>query len=138
MELNVSVSFFAQGGIHPYFDLALVDNEIPDITDSQDSEYKKALSRLQRTSLDFIEDNQGAIKPRKGSLAEKVEGPDAILGWLNQVALTLPLPSLRTACADERFEPILLSDISDTAASTVCRDRMRTPGYSVDLSMVLL
>jgi chromosome segregation protein len=51
----------------------------------QDREYESALVRLERTSLDFIEDKRGGVRSRKGSLAEKVEGPDAVIGWLNAV-----------------------------------------------------
>ncbi len=50
-----------------------------------DSDYDRALKDLDQTSLDLIEDRRGDVKVRKGSLAEKVQAPDAVIGWLNQV-----------------------------------------------------
>jgi chromosome segregation protein len=49
------------------------------------SDYAGALNQLDQTSLDFVENQKGGVKPRKGSLAGKVEAPDAVLGWLNAV-----------------------------------------------------
>jgi chromosome segregation protein len=47
--------------------------------------YARALEALEQTSLDFIEDSRGGIKPRKGSLAEHTQAPDAVIGWLNGI-----------------------------------------------------
>jgi chromosome segregation protein len=44
-----------------------------------------ALAALEGVSLDFVDDVRGRIKPVKGSLAEKVEAPDAVNGWLNRI-----------------------------------------------------
>jgi chromosome segregation protein len=50
-----------------------------------DSGYDRALKDLDQTSLDFIEDRRGDVKARKGSLAEKVQAPDAVISWLNPI-----------------------------------------------------
>jgi len=52
----------------------------------KDSDYDHALADIDQTSLDFIEDHRGGVKARKGSLAEKVAAPDAVIAWLNQVS----------------------------------------------------
>jgi chromosome segregation protein len=49
------------------------------------SDYATALGALDKTSLDFVEDYSGGVKARKGSLAEQVEAPDAVMGWLNGI-----------------------------------------------------
>jgi chromosome segregation protein len=49
------------------------------------SDHGTALQDLDQTSMDIVEDRRGGIKPRPGSLAEKVDAPDAILDWLNTV-----------------------------------------------------
>jgi chromosome segregation protein len=49
------------------------------------SDYAAALGALDKTSLDFVEDYSGGVKARKGSLAEQVEAPDAVMGWLNGI-----------------------------------------------------
>ena len=54
----------------------------------KDSDYDSALKELEQTSLDLIEDHRGGVKARKGSLAEKVEAPDAVITWLNLVSTT--------------------------------------------------
>ena len=54
----------------------------------KDSNYDRALQDLDQASLDFIEDHRGGVKARKGSLAEKVKAPDAVIAWLNQVSTT--------------------------------------------------
>jgi len=54
----------------------------------KDSDYDRALTELEQTSLDLIEDHRGGVKARKGSLAGKVEAPDAVIAWLNQVSTT--------------------------------------------------
>ena len=54
----------------------------------KDSNYDRALGDLDQASLDFIEDHRGGVKARKGSLAEKVKAPDAVIAWLNQVSTT--------------------------------------------------
>ena len=54
----------------------------------KESKYDHALGGLDQTSLDFIEDHRGGVKARKGSLAEKVKAPDAVIGWLNQVSVS--------------------------------------------------
>jgi chromosome segregation protein len=51
----------------------------------KDSDYDRALTELDQASLDFIDDHRGGVKARKGSLAEKVKAPDAVIAWLNQV-----------------------------------------------------
>jgi len=53
----------------------------------KDSRYDRALGALENTSLDLIENQSGGVKPRKGSLAEKVEAPDAVIGWLNGIGI---------------------------------------------------
>jgi len=60
---------------------------------SRESNYGKALASLEQASLDLIEDKRGGLKPRAGSLATKVEAPDAVIDWLNrvEVAETLAL-----------------------------------------------
>jgi len=49
--------------------------------------FGEALSGLEHTSLDFIENSRTGVKVRSGSLAGKVEAPDSVLGWLNQVMI---------------------------------------------------
>jgi chromosome segregation protein len=49
------------------------------------SDFSGALGSLDHASLDFIEDSNGGVKPVKGSLAEKVKAPDAVMRWLNEV-----------------------------------------------------
>lgn len=56
-----------------------------------DSRYDRALGGLENTSLDLIENRSGGVKPRKGSLAEKVEAPDAVIGWLNGIGIARSL-----------------------------------------------
>ena len=48
-------------------------------------DYGEALGRLEQTSIDLVEDQRGNVTARAGSLAEKVQGPDAILRWLNGI-----------------------------------------------------
>jgi len=45
----------------------------------------EALARLDTVTLSLIEGGTGTVKARKGSLAAKVKGPDAVLHWLNAV-----------------------------------------------------
>ena len=49
------------------------------------TDHATALPELEGISLDFIEDSRGKLTPRKGSLAAYVEGPDAVISWLNHV-----------------------------------------------------
>jgi chromosome segregation protein len=51
----------------------------------KNSGYAGALDGLDETSLDFIENYSGDVKTRKGSLAEQVDAPDAVMGWLNGI-----------------------------------------------------
>ena len=51
------------------------------------SEHGAALGDLANASLGLMEDRRGGVKARRGSLAEKVKGPDAVLAWLNQVTV---------------------------------------------------
>jgi len=51
-----------------------------------ESHYGRALTELDQTSLDFLEDRRGGVSARAGSLAAKVQAPDAVIGWLNQVS----------------------------------------------------
>ncbi|MCJ7815140.1 MAG: chromosome segregation protein SMC [Xanthomonadales bacterium] len=51
----------------------------------KDSKYDNALAQLEQTSLDLMDNNRGGIKARTGSLAAKVEAPDAVIAWLNRV-----------------------------------------------------
>ncbi len=44
-----------------------------------------ALDALGETRMDFIDDRSGRVKARKGSLAGRVKGPDAVIAWLNPV-----------------------------------------------------
>jgi chromosome segregation protein len=54
------------------------------VTD-QDADHGKALGTLERVSLDLVEDVRGGVAPLAGSLSEKVQAPDAVVGWLNGV-----------------------------------------------------
>ena len=49
------------------------------------ADHGTALGALEQASMDLVEDLRGAVKPAKGSLAEKVQAPDAVLAWLNGV-----------------------------------------------------
>jgi chromosome segregation protein len=51
----------------------------------KNSGYAGALDALDETSLDFIENYSGDVKARTGSLAEQVDAPDAVMGWLNGI-----------------------------------------------------
>jgi len=53
----------------------------------QGSDYGDSLGGLEQATLHLVEDQRGSIKPVKGSLAEKVKGPDAIIAWLNEVGI---------------------------------------------------
>ncbi|MBT8047335.1 MAG: chromosome segregation protein SMC [Xanthomonadales bacterium] len=57
----------------------------------QDSHYDRALDGLENTSLDFIENRSGGVEPRKGSLADKVKAPDAVISWLNEITTVASL-----------------------------------------------
>jgi chromosome segregation protein len=58
------------------------------------SQYGSAFASLEGVSLDFIDDVRGEVPVTKGSLAEKVKAPDAVIGWLNRV---VPVDSLDQA-----------------------------------------
>ncbi|MDH3925531.1 MAG: chromosome segregation protein SMC [Xanthomonadales bacterium] len=53
----------------------------------QGIDFGAGLAGLEQATLNLVEDQRGSVKPVKGSLAEKVKGPDAILTWLNDVSI---------------------------------------------------
>jgi chromosome segregation protein len=53
----------------------------------QGIDFGVGLAGLEQATLNLVEDQRGSVKPVKGSLAEKVKGPDAILTWLNDVSI---------------------------------------------------
>ena len=48
-------------------------------------DFSDGLAGLEQATLNLVEDQRGTVKPVKGSLAEKVKGPDAVISWLNGV-----------------------------------------------------
>jgi len=64
---------------------------------AKSGDFSGALGALDHTSMNFIEDMRGSVKPAKGSLAEKVDAPDAVMNWLNGVRTA---ESLEQAWAD--------------------------------------
>jgi chromosome segregation protein len=50
------------------------------------SDHGAALPALKNTAMDLVEDRRGGVKSRKGSLAEQVDAPDAVVSWLNRVS----------------------------------------------------
>jgi chromosome segregation protein len=52
-----------------------------------DAGHGQTLDELLHSSLDLLEDRRGGTQARAGSLAEKVQAPDAVLDWLNGVAV---------------------------------------------------
>ena len=50
-----------------------------------DAGHGRSLDELLQSSLDLVEDRRGGVAARPGSLAEKVQAPDAVLDWLNGV-----------------------------------------------------
>jgi chromosome segregation protein len=48
-------------------------------------DHARALRKLEQASLDLVENRSGSVNPAKGSLAEKVKAPDAVIAWLNPV-----------------------------------------------------
>ncbi len=75
---------------------AVLDHWLQSVLVGEDSEYERELAGLGQTSLDFIEDVRGGIKARKGSLAEKVDAPDAVIAWLNLVSTSESLEQALT------------------------------------------
>jgi len=59
--------------------------------------YGAALADLEGVSLDFIDHVQGQVAVASGSLAARVEAPDAVISWLNRV---IPKDSLDQAWQD--------------------------------------
>ncbi|MBT8050747.1 MAG: chromosome segregation protein SMC [Gammaproteobacteria bacterium] len=59
-------------------------------------EHAMDLGTLEQASMDLLVDRRGQVKPLGGTLAEKVQGPDAVLSWLNRVS---PVDSLEGAWA---------------------------------------
>jgi chromosome segregation protein len=57
------------------------------------SDHGPALASLEQSAMSLLEDATGAVKVRKGSLAEKVEAPDAVLDWLNRITVSDSLES---------------------------------------------
>jgi len=47
---------------------------------------REALAGLDAATLALVEDGAGTVRARKGSLAEKVRAPDAVMRWLNTVS----------------------------------------------------
>jgi chromosome segregation protein len=50
------------------------------------SALRGSLAELEKASLDFVENTATGFKARRGSLAEKVTAPDAVLEWLDAVS----------------------------------------------------
>ena len=50
-----------------------------------DAGHGQTLDELLHSSLDLLDDLRGGTQARAGSLAEKVQAPDAVLDWLNGV-----------------------------------------------------
>jgi chromosome segregation protein len=63
----------------------------------ENSGFGDGLAALEQASIDLLEDQRGNVKPLKGSLAEKVKGPDAVVNWLNEVGIR---DTLEKALAD--------------------------------------
>jgi chromosome segregation protein len=57
------------------------------ITTRTDAKTIKALAEVMDSSFDLIDEVKGAIKPRPGTLAERVDAPDTVVAWLNQVRI---------------------------------------------------
>jgi chromosome segregation protein len=57
------------------------------------SDHGPALASLEQSAMSLLEDGTGGVKARKGSLAEKVEAPDAVMDWLNRITVTDSLES---------------------------------------------
>ncbi|NNK38418.1 MAG: AAA family ATPase, partial [Xanthomonadales bacterium] len=55
------------------------------------SDHGRALDALENAALDLVEDSAGKISPKKGSLAEKVRAPDAVMNWMNGVTIVKSL-----------------------------------------------
>jgi chromosome segregation protein len=53
----------------------------------QGDDYGQGLAGLEQATLNLVEDRRGTVRPVKGSLAEKVKGPDAVIAWLNDVGI---------------------------------------------------
>jgi len=51
----------------------------------------EALAGLEAVTLALVEDGTGTVRARKGSLAEKVRAPDAVVRWLNTVSTAASL-----------------------------------------------
>jgi chromosome segregation protein len=51
----------------------------------QGTAHGQALAGLESSFLSLVEQGSGGVERRAGSLAEKVQAPDAVLGWLNTV-----------------------------------------------------
>ncbi len=53
----------------------------------QGDDYSRGLARLDQATLNLLEDRRGSVEPARGSLAEKVRGPDAVIAWLNVIGV---------------------------------------------------
>jgi chromosome segregation protein len=64
---------------------AVLGHWLESVVTGPDADHGAALAELEGVSLSLIEDTQGAIKARSGSLGAQVKAPDAIISWLNKV-----------------------------------------------------
>jgi len=64
---------------------AVLGHWLQSVVTKTGSDHGGSLGELDGGSLGLLEDQRGKVKPVKGSLAEKVEAPDTIIFWLNQV-----------------------------------------------------
>ncbi|NNJ65383.1 MAG: chromosome segregation protein SMC, partial [Xanthomonadales bacterium] len=55
------------------------------------SDHGQALGTLENAALDLVEDSTGKVNAKKGSLAEKVRAPDAVMNWMNGVTIVKSL-----------------------------------------------
>ncbi|MDX1461137.1 MAG: chromosome segregation protein SMC, partial [Xanthomonadales bacterium] len=69
------------------------------------------LERKQGIALDLLDSRSGDVRPRNGSLAEKVRGPDAIIAMLNHVRVV-----------DSLEEAIEFLDLDADEESAITRD----------------
>jgi chromosome segregation protein len=64
---------------------AVLGHWLQSVVTKPGSKHGESLGELDGGSLDLLEDHRGGVKSIKGSLAEKVEAPDAVLTWLNRI-----------------------------------------------------
>jgi chromosome segregation protein len=64
---------------------AVVGHWLHAVMVGQDSGHEQALAGLETSFLALVENVSGAVEPRRGSLADKVRAPDAVINWLNAV-----------------------------------------------------